>query len=50
MGSDDHPKPEVDGAVRAVKCLPVKVLLVGRKDVVLTELSRHEGYRDLPIE
>lgn len=50
MGSDDHPKPEVEGAVRAVRNLQVKVVLVGRKDVVLAELSRHDGYRDMPIE
>jgi glycerol-3-phosphate acyltransferase PlsX len=50
MGGDHAPKAEVDGAVRAARTLGVKVILVGREDVVRQELSQHEGYRDLPIE
>src|SRR5581483_9738069 len=50
MGGDHAPKAEVDGAIRAVRTLPVKVILVGKQDVVRKELAQHEGVRDLPIE
>jgi glycerol-3-phosphate acyltransferase PlsX len=50
MGGDHAPKSEVEGAVRAARTLGVKVLLVGRQDVVRRELEEHAGYRDLPIE
>jgi len=50
MGGDHAPHVEVDGAVRAVRSLGVKVILVGQQDVVRRELQQYEGYRDLPIE
>ncbi|MBV8069519.1 MAG: phosphate acyltransferase PlsX [Acidobacteriaceae bacterium] len=50
MGGDNFPKPEVDGALQAVRALNVKVILVGREEVVRKELDRHEGWRRLPIE
>jgi phosphate acyltransferase len=50
MGGDRAPTAEVEGAVRAARDLGVKVILVGREEVVRPELSKHEGYRDLPIE
>jgi glycerol-3-phosphate acyltransferase PlsX len=50
LGGDHAPKPEVEGAVRAVKTLGVKVLLVGQGDVVKAELEKYDGYRNLPIE
>ena len=50
MGGDHAPKSEVEGAVRAARSLGVKVILVGRQDVVRRELALHEGYGDLPIE
>jgi phosphate acyltransferase len=50
MGGDHAPKPEVDGAIRASKSLGVRVILVGREDVVRRELESHEGYGSLPIE
>ena len=50
MGGDQAPKPEVDGAIQAAKCLGVRVILVGREDAVAQELENHEGYRSLPIE
>ena len=50
LGGDHAPKPEVEGAIRAVKSLDVKVILVGKKDVVEAELANHPGCRDLPIE
>lgn len=49
MGGDLAPKPEVEGAIRAVRSLNVQVILVGREDVVHRELTQHEGWRDLPI-
>jgi glycerol-3-phosphate acyltransferase PlsX len=50
LGGDHAPKPEVEGAIRAVKTLGVKVLLVGQADLVKAELEKHAGHRDLPIE
>jgi glycerol-3-phosphate acyltransferase PlsX len=50
MGGDHAPKSEVEGAVRAARDLGVRVLLVGREDVVRRELQQHDGYRALPIE
>jgi glycerol-3-phosphate acyltransferase PlsX len=50
MGGDHAPKPEVDGAIRAAKSLGVKVLLVGREEVVRRELEGHQGWDALPIE
>jgi glycerol-3-phosphate acyltransferase PlsX len=49
MGGDAAPKPEVDGAIRAAKSLGVKVILVGREDVVRRELEGHENHASLPI-
>src|SRR5215472_1874171 len=50
MGGDHAPKSEVEGAIRAVRSLGVKVILVGQQDVVRRELEQYEGCRDLPIE
>ncbi len=50
MGGDHAPKSEVDGAVRAARTLGVKVILVGREDVLRRELEFHEDWRSLPIE
>ena len=50
MGGDNCPKPEVEGAILAAKSLNVKVILVGKKDVVAKELDRHSGWKHLPIE
>ena len=50
MGADHAPKPEVEGAIRAVKTLGVKVILVGREEVIQRELAQHEGAESLPIE
>jgi phosphate acyltransferase len=49
MGSDRAPKPEIEGAILAVRQYDVEVLLVGRKDELRAELRRHEG-SFLPIE
>lgn len=50
MGGDHAPKAEVEGAIRATRSLGVRVILVGKPDVVERELAQHEGSRDLPIE
>jgi glycerol-3-phosphate acyltransferase PlsX len=50
MGADHAPRPEVEGAIRAVKTLEVKVILVGREEVIRRELAQHEGADSLPIE
>src|SRR5262245_14907182 len=50
MGADHAPKPEVEGAIRAVKTLGVKVLLVGREEVIRRELAQHEEVTSLPID
>jgi glycerol-3-phosphate acyltransferase PlsX len=50
MGGDHAPKSEVEGAIRAVRALDIRVILVGKKDVLEAELSQHGGARDLPIE
>jgi glycerol-3-phosphate acyltransferase PlsX len=50
MGGDHAPKAEVEGAIRAARSLDVKVILVGREDVVKNELALHENIGSLPIE
>jgi glycerol-3-phosphate acyltransferase PlsX len=50
MGGDNAPKSEVEGAIRAASTLAVRVLLVGREDVIRRELDLHETAHDLPIE
>jgi glycerol-3-phosphate acyltransferase PlsX len=50
MGGDNAPKAEVEGAIQAVKHYPVKVILVGKEDVIKKELSQHDGWRSLPLE
>ena len=50
MGGDSFPKPEVEGALQAARALKVKVILVGREEVIRKELDRHPGWRELPVE
>jgi phosphate acyltransferase len=50
MGGDHAPKAEVEGAIRAVRHLGVKVILVGQEPLLRRELDEHEGHRALPIE
>src|SRR6202140_1584541 len=50
MGGDSAPKAEVEGAIRAARSLSVKIVLVGKQDVLHRELALHEGAGDLPIE
>ena len=50
MGGDQAPRPEVDGAVRAAKSLGVRVILVGREEVLRPELEGYEDHLSLPID
>jgi glycerol-3-phosphate acyltransferase PlsX len=50
MGGDHAPRVEVEGALAAARELPVKIILVGRQDVIQAELDGHSGWRSLPIE
>src|ERR1051326_7494936 len=50
MGGDHAPRVEVEAAVLAARQFGVKVILVGKKDLVERELATHDDYRDLPIE
>lgn len=49
MGGDHAPKSEVEGAIRAARSLGVRVILVGKEDVVRRELRAHD-VSGLPIE
>jgi phosphate acyltransferase len=50
MGGDHAPKSEVDGAIRAARSLGVRIILVGKQDIVRKELAQHSDARGLPIE
>jgi glycerol-3-phosphate acyltransferase PlsX len=50
MGGDTAPKTEVEGAIQAARSLGVKVVLVGREDLLKKELSQQDGHAGLPIE
>ena len=50
MGGDFFPKPEIEGALQAVKDFDVKIILVGREDVLRKELDRHADWQSLPVE
>jgi len=50
MGGDNAPKVEVEGAIRAARSLGIRVVLVGREDVLKKELAQQNGNLGLPIE
>lgn len=50
MGGDNAPKSEVEGAVEAARTLGVRVILVGRQEILRHELQQYDDYRGLPIE
>src|SRR5580704_7998073 len=50
MGGDNAPKAEVEGAVEAARTLGIRVILVGRQEVLRRELQQFDDYRGLPIE
>ncbi len=49
MGSDQAPRSELEGAVLAARELGVRVLLVGREELLRRELARH-SHSGLPLE
>jgi glycerol-3-phosphate acyltransferase PlsX len=49
MGGDHAPRAEVEGAIAAARELGVRVILVGREEVVRKEMSKHHG-AGLPLE
>ena len=50
MGGDHAPKSEVEGSLRAVRKLDVRVILVGREQIIRDELDQHGKWQNLPIE
>ena len=48
MGSDHCPKPEVEGALLATKSIDVKVVLVGRQDVLTRGARQASRLAQLP--
>ncbi|HEX8817227.1 MAG TPA: phosphate acyltransferase PlsX [Terriglobales bacterium] len=50
MGSDRRPRPEIEGAIQAARQYGIRVVLVGPEDVLRTELARHSGVENLPLE
>src|SRR5258706_10872059 len=50
MGGDLAPKSEVEGSIRAATALNVKVVLVGKEDVLRKELALHPTAAGLPIK
>jgi glycerol-3-phosphate acyltransferase PlsX len=50
MGGDHAPKAEVDGAIRAARSLGVRIILVGKQEILRKELAQHENVGELPIE
>src|SRR5581483_4733588 len=50
MGGDHAPKSEVEGAIKAATSLHVKVILVGKEDVLKRELALHPSAHGLPIK
>jgi len=49
MGGDHAPAPEVLGAVRAARSQDVSIILVGREDLLRTELSKYSDSNQLAI-
>lgn len=50
MGGDHAPKPEINGALQAARHLNVSVILVGKEELLRSELDQyHPGWNDLPI-
>ena len=50
MGSDDHPEPDVAGAVMAAREYGVKVILVGDESLLRPTLESLSPEPDLPVE
>ena len=50
MGGDKAPVPEVEGAIRAVRELGHRIVLVGDRGQIQRTLDKHAGARELPIQ
>ncbi len=50
MGGDNAPKSEVEGVILAVKAYDVRVVLVGRKELIEKQLAQYPEAAGLPIE
>jgi len=50
MGGDSFPEPEVEGALEAARSLDVRIILVGREELIREKLGRHPEWKSLPIE
>jgi phosphate acyltransferase len=50
MGSDKAPVPEIEGALQAARHYDVRVLLVGKQDVLREHLGSHAASSRLPVE
>jgi phosphate acyltransferase len=50
MGGDHAPTSEVEGAIKAVRSLPVRVILVGQEDSLRRELRDQHADSSLPIQ
>src|SRR5581483_5093376 len=50
MGSDKAPLPEIEGALQAARHYDVRVLLVGKQDVLRAHLGAHASAGKFPVE
>lgn len=50
MGSDKAPLPEIEGALQAARHYDVRVLLVGKQDVLRSQLGAHASSGKFPVE
>jgi glycerol-3-phosphate acyltransferase PlsX len=50
MGGDHAPKSEVEGAVKAARTLGIRVILVGKQEILRRELQQYDDHRGLPVE
>ena len=50
MGSDKAPLPEIEGALQAARHYDVRVLLVGKQEVLREHLGAHASAGKFPVE
>jgi len=50
MGSDRAPKPEIEGAILAARHYDVRVLLVGKEELIRPVLAEYPAAEEFPIE
>ncbi len=49
MGGDNAPHAIVEGAILAAREYNIEIILTGKSEVVLAQLDKFKGWRDLPI-